>query len=291
MVDDKVDSTGSDSGGSAGGEPSGVGVGGGKVSLGGKSSGHEAEEGSHGSGCKTTGSGMNRAFVVRVTAGAGTSPSRRNGIASLLFSSGRLSDMGGGMARVAGDGVGGAFRALATTGVTAGPPCGKQKALSLGVGGGEATGKVAKGWATNGNSDRTQGNSGRAASAGAGWVWGTEAVTVVRGNVGAEGACCGRGGAIGCGRGRERSSDGVCERATMRATASVGAGPSCDKLNGFSSGQGGGRSACANGSDAELRTGEGIGEMGAATGALTGIIGVAQGEYAGDDRADVMQAG
>ena len=130
-----VDSTGGDSGGSAGGEPSGIGVDGGKASLGSKSSGREAEEGGCGSGCKTTGGGMNGASVVHVTAGAGASPSCRNGIASLLFSSGRLLDMGGGMARVAGDGVGGAFRALATTGVTASPRV-QQKDLSMGVSGG-----------------------------------------------------------------------------------------------------------------------------------------------------------
>ena len=97
-----------------------------------------AEEGSCGSGCKTTGGGVNGASMVHVTAGTGTSPSRRNGIASLLSSSGRLSDMGGGMARVAGDGVGGAFRALATTGVTAGPPCVQQMTLSSAVDGGSS---------------------------------------------------------------------------------------------------------------------------------------------------------
>ena len=133
-----VDSTGGDSGRSAGGEPSGIGVDGGKASLGSESSGREAEEGGCGSGCKTTGGGVNGASMVRVTAGAGTSPSCRNGIASLLFSSGRLSDMGGGMARVAGDGVGGAFLALATTGVTAGPPCVQQMTLSSAVDGGSS---------------------------------------------------------------------------------------------------------------------------------------------------------
>ena len=152
----KVDSMGGDSGGSAGSEPSGIGVGSGKASLGGKSSGREAEEGGCGSGCKTTGGGMNRAFVVRVTAGARTSPSRRNGIASLLFSSSRLSDMGGGMARVAGDGVGGAFQALATMGVTAGPPCVQQKTLSSVVDGGSSGtggGRSSGGWASSGGRD------------------------------------------------------------------------------------------------------------------------------------------
>ena len=97
------------------------------MSLGSKSSGREAEEGGCGSGCKTTGGGVNGASVVRVTAGAGTSPSRRNGIASWLFSSGRLSDMGGGRRSgvqldrgkgswATGDGVGG----MVVTRVTAG---------------------------------------------------------------------------------------------------------------------------------------------------------------------------
>ena len=93
-----------------------------------------------------------------------------------------------------------------------------------------------------------------------------------RGSSGAGGTAS-RGSWVGIGKGHKASGDGVHGTITAYVTAGVGAGPSRDKLNGFSSGQGGGRSACANGSNAELRTGEGIGEMGAATGALTGNIG------------------
>ena len=78
---------------------------------------------------------------------------------------------------------------------------------------------------------------------------------------------------VGSGKGHKASGNGVRGTITVYVTAGVRAGPSRDKLNGFSSGQGRGRSACANGSDAELRAGKGIGEMGAATRTLTGNIG------------------
>ena len=144
------------------------------------------------------------------------------------------------------------------TAVGANPSCGRLMAFLSGGGGGRrrgaqaggggsVAGAAALGGASNGTSDgdsvrmgdeRTWSNranqardeSGRAASVGAGRVWGAEVAAVVRGNLGTAGAGCGHGGALSRGRGREASSDGICRRVTMCVTAGAGADPSRSPL-------------------------------------------------------------
>ena len=159
------------------------------------------------------------------------------------------------------------------TAVGANPSCGRLMAFLSGGGGGRrrraqagsggsVAGAAALGGASNGTSEgdsvrmgdkqtwtnranQARDKSGRAASVGAGRVWGTEAAAVVKRNLGTAGAGCGHGGAISRGRGREASSDGTCRRVTMRVTAGAGADPSRSPLpQGNSlepSGMGGGR--------------------------------------------------
>ena len=69
----------------------------------------------------------------------------------------------GSVARAAGDGIGGTFRALATTGVTAGPPRVQQKALSPGIGGGSSGvggGCSSGGWTSSGGNGEATSGSG-----------------------------------------------------------------------------------------------------------------------------------
>ena len=182
----------------------------------------------------------------------------------------------GGAARIRMGGAGSSSRSgrHATVGIRSESPCGEQKILSSGTGGGPSgTGgsRGNKAWAgghrnscregggsgrmmgaggglksagaglysrtagamgdkralTNG-ADQAHGSSGRAASVGAGWIWGVEAVAAIRGNLGTAGAGCGYGGAISRGRGGEVSSDGICRRVTMRVSAGAGTDPSRD---------------------------------------------------------------